>query len=371
MDFGSKTTQPPVTPLLVELYDSHKLYQLAGSNTPAARFELCEIVSDILASSIKISEHELIADILIGIVRQAEHDLKQALADRLSVMDNAPLRLLLRLTEEDSTICAPILRNSPVLNDLDLMYIIQSRSADCWRAIAGRKTLNAPVVDSLAETRDAETASILAENPGAPLSDKAQSIISDIACDNEQVARSLLQRSGLSKDIARKLYQHVAADLQKIIENEFDITSSEVHETMQDVLKEFTQVPDESYRPTSAMIKAAALFAEKGQLDTALMIATLKRGQVSSFVAQFARYCGLSVSAVLSMLQQPQGHGLALASRLCEISRDDFAALFVLSQRMVSKNGLVNYKDIDRAIAYHDRISKDLAERVLRGCRQH
>lgn len=371
MDFGSKNTQPPVTPLLVELYDSHKLYQLAGSNTPAARFELCEIVSDILASSIRISEHELIADILIGIVRQAERDLKQALADRLSIMDNAPLRLLLRLTEEDATICAPILRNSPVLNDLDLMYIIQSKNADCWRAIAGRKQLNAPVVDSLAETHDPETACILAENPGAALSDKAQSIISDLACEDEAVARALLQRSGLPKDIARKIYQHVAADLQTFIENEYDITSTEVHDTMQDVVREFTQQPDEAFRPTSAMIKAAALFAEKGQLDTNLMIATLKRGQVASFVAQFSRYCGLSVSAVMSMLHQPQGHGLALASRLRDISRDDFAAIFVLSQRMVREDGVVNYKDIDRAIAYHDRISKDLAERVLRGCRQN
>lgn len=370
MDSLSRDSQEPVAPLLVELYDTHRLYQLAGDSRPAARFELCEIVSDILASSIRPSEHELIADILITIVRQAEHDLKQALAERLAAMDKAPLRLLLCLTEEDNDIASPILRDSPVLNDLDLMYIIQSQGPQSWRAIAARKKLSPPVVDSLAETQDIGTAEVLADNKNINLTPKAQEILLDLACTHEEVARPLLQRTDLPQDAVRRMYQHVSEELRRFIQNQFDITDDELRGSIEDVLQEFSQEPDPEFRPTSAMLKAASLFAERGQLNLTLMISTLKRGQIASFVAQFSRYSGLPVSMVMSMLQQTQGQGLAAACRYLDIPRDDFATMLLLTRRMVRRDGITSYHDLNRAIAYYDRISKPLAERILRGCRQ-
>lgn len=358
----------PVTPLLVQLYDRHSLYKLAEDKSPLARQELCEIISEILETTAKPSEKELVADILISLIRQAEHDLKCALADRLSIMDNAPLRLVLRLTEEEIDVAEPVLRHSKVLNDYDLMYIIQSHDAAYWQVIADRENLHGIVVDCLAETRDPGTARVLAANETADLSDKAQSILTDLALTDESVARPLLQRSRLSPDLARKLYAFVADDLKTFIRTNYPETA-EINAIVADVIGEFTSAPQTSpFYPTEAMLRAADLFAAKGQLSVALMITTLKRGQHKSFVAQFSRYCGLPVGAVIAMLQQPQGQGLALATRANDISKDDFISLFLLTRRMARADGVVDHRDLQRALTYFDRITRELGQRLLRSC---
>lgn len=369
MSFTSHSVQQPVTPLLVELYDTHRLYQLAGDNAPAARRELCEIVSDLLVSSERPAEKELIADILISLIRQAEYDLKRALADRLSVMEDAPLRLVLRLAEEEIGIAGPVLRYSKVLNDLDLLYLIQSHDSSYWQAIAARERLGAPVAEKLAETRDMDTARVLAGNESAELTPAAQSILADLACQDESIARPLLHRAELPTDIARRLYAYVADDLRSFIETEYNLKATEIRENIADVMNEFASVPEDGFRPTAAMIRAASVFAEKGQLNVALMLATLKRGQVASFVAQFSKFCGLPVSVVMSMLQQPQGQGLAICSKLYDVSRDDFVSIFLLTRRVVRPEASFDHRDLNRAITYYDRINKNVAERLIRPCR--
>lgn len=359
----------PVTPLLVQLYDTHRLYKLAGDSAPEAKQELCGIVSDLLESNSKPAEKELIADILISLIRQAERDLKTALSDRLSMMEDVPLRLVLRLAEEDIGVAGPILRYSKVLNDLDLIYLIQSHDSPYWQAIAGREGLSEPVSEKLAETRDLKTAKVLAENVTAHLNATAQDILTEVAISDYDVANSLLHRSELPVEIARRLYQYVAADLKSFIEAEFNIKAAEINENIADVISEFTDTPEAGFKPSSVTIKAASLLAERGQLTVPMMLSTLKRGQVSSFVAQFSRYCEIPVSVVVSMLQQPQGQGLAISCRLLDINRDDFISMFLLTRRMVRVDGIVDHRDLNKAITYYNRISKELAERLLRPCR--
>lgn len=369
MNLTQNNIHAPVTPLLVQLYDAHRLYKLAGDSSPEAKQELCGIVSDLLASNAKPAEKELIADILISLIRQAERDLKRALSERLATMDDVPLRLILRLAEEDIGVAGPVLRYSRVLNDLDLIYIIQSHDSSYWQVIAGREGLSEQVSEKLAETRDLRTAKVLAGNGSALLNDAAQDILTEVATADYDVASSLLHRAGLPVEIARRLYQYVADDLKAFIETEFNIKVAEINENIADVISEFTDAPEAGFKPSSASIKAASVLSERGQLTVPMMLSTLKRGQVSSFVAQFSRYCGLPVSVVVSMLQQPQGQGLAISCRLLDISRDDFISMFLLTRRMVRHDGIVDHRDLNKAITYYNRISKELAERLLRPCR--
>ena len=164
MSFSHLGRGSEVEPLLVQLYDSHRLYQLAQEKKPEARAELSQSVVGLLGANLRINEQELVADILISLMRQAERDLRQAIAERLSIMDNVPLRLVLHMAQDEITVAESVLCTSPVLNDLDLLYIIQSKTAEYWRAIARREHINEPVIDTLADTRDVETACHLAEN---------------------------------------------------------------------------------------------------------------------------------------------------------------------------------------------------------------
>lgn len=146
-------------PLLVGLYDAHRAYE--GRKTEDIKEKLCEHMTDLLSVSTRVSDREMITDVLVSLVKQSERDMKAALSERLSTLGHVPLRLVLQLVNDDISIARPVLLNSPVLNDLDLLYIIQSRDSSFWQAIAARQGLHENVVDALADTRDVPTARVL------------------------------------------------------------------------------------------------------------------------------------------------------------------------------------------------------------------
>lgn len=353
-------------PLLLNLCDTRTLYRLAEDRSPEARLKLCDTVAGLLMASNRPQEKELVADILISLIRQSERDLKKALAERMSIMEDIPLRIALQLVNEEIEVATPILRRSRTLNDLDLLYIIQSRSSEYWQVIAARENLGEMVVDALAETRDLPTVKVLVANDNIKLTNHAADLIGELALGDDDLARPLLMRKDVSPELARKLYNYVAEDIKRIIRANPAFFSARALEAVEDVLNEFTADSENSFKPSLAMLRAADMFLERGQLNPLLMIRTLKRGQIASFVAQFSRFCNLPVSVVMAVLQQKNGQGLAVACRAHEVSRDDFTAIFILTRRMVSSNnGLVDPSDTNRAIAYYDRIKTPLAKRLL------
>ena len=161
---GACERETDISPLLVGLYDAHKEYAQHSDKDPQYREIVCQQMTDLLAVSSHVSDREMITDVLITLLRQSEKDLKAAMAERLSLLSNVPLRILLQLLNEEISIARPIIKNSPVLNDLDLLYIIQSRDTTFWQAIAARHAIKENVVDALAETHDVPTAKVLVRN---------------------------------------------------------------------------------------------------------------------------------------------------------------------------------------------------------------
>ena len=108
-------------PMLVKLHDSHKLYSLAQDKQPLAQSELSTAMAELLDMQTTPREEELIADVLIGLMRQAEIDLREALSEKLSIMENVPLRLALHIANDEISVAKPVLKNSIALGDLDLI----------------------------------------------------------------------------------------------------------------------------------------------------------------------------------------------------------------------------------------------------------
>lgn len=365
MKWGTLGHSTDLEPLLVKLYDTHRLYQLAEDKQPEAKAELSHIVSGLLDMQLKQSEKELIADILINLMRQAEKDLRHAIADRLSALDNVPLRLVLFLAQDDIGVAETVLRHSPVLNDLDLLYIIQSRDSDYWRAIAARNKLNEPVIDALADTQDIPTVCTLAGNTDITLSSYAVDILSNLAETSEELARPLLTRAEITETIARKLYQAVGQEMEKTItatlQNELSVL-----ESVKDILFEFSEEAQDQYAPTHAMMKAAQMFADKNQLTSVLMLKTLKRGQIPSFVAQMSCFTGIRPNKMLGFLKDHNTNAMIITCRAVGLTRDEFIGIYLMTHKMRTDSPKINHAEFNRAIAYFDSIGVEQSKVVFR-----
>jgi uncharacterized protein (DUF2336 family) len=367
MDLSFLDKSSNVTPLLVRLYDSHKLYGLAKDKKPLARAELTSAVSELLEMELSEKEKDLIADVMIELLRQAEIELRQALSEKLSAMDSVPLRLVLQLANDEIIVADPVLRSSPVLGDLDLIYIIKSKGPEYWQAIAARSNLSDQVVNVLADARDFDTAITLAENAGITINEHALVVLSDLAQESEVLARPLLRREEVSSEIASKLYEFVSAELKKFIRENYEVDSATLIESVDELVLELSEASEEKseFMPSASVLKAAQRYKDKGLLTTKLMIGTLRRGQIQSFVAQFAQFTGLDIDTIETILSQANGQGLAVACKALGISKQDFISVFLLTNRVRNKGRMVDLKEMTRATSYYNRIKLEVAKGIM------
>jgi uncharacterized protein (DUF2336 family) len=358
---------PAIAPLLVRLHESQKLYSLAGDKSPLAQAEMTSAVSDLLDIELTPRERELLTDVLIALTRQAERDLRAALAERLSVVEETPLRLALHLANDEIAVAAPVLRNSKVLNDLDLIYIIKAKGPGYWQAIADRSKLSPQLIDILAGTKDAGTAVVLSENDRVCLTEYAIGILGEMAKSDENIARPLLSRPEIPESLARSLYAHVGAELKAYLRTYYDVSEpAAVKAAADDIFVEFSDAPSSQFMPSSNMVNAAEKFSLLGMLNMQIMLETLQRGQIATFIAFFARYTGLPVRQIHDSLRETCPKGLAIACRALGVQKADFSRIYLMTNRMRSRDRIINQQDMMEILAYFDKIRPEVAQRIMK-----
>lgn len=366
MDLNFLDTSSKVTPILVRLYDSHKLYGLAEDKDSEARDELGVAVSELLELELSPKESELVADVLIALMRQAEKDLRLALSEKLSVVENTPLRLILQFANDDIDVASPVLRNSVVLGDMDLMYIIKSQSASYWQEIAHRQMMSDQVMEALAETEDLQTAMNLVENKGIFLTENALNTLSVIAQGEEDLAAPLLRRDEVTSEIANQLYHYVGESLKQFVADHYGTDNDHIADAVDGVVSELQTIEGgKCYMPSSIALNAADRFKEKDLLTVRLMVGTLKRGQVSSFIAQLSRFINLDPEVVYDMLMQENGQALAVVARAYSITKPDFVSIFLMTNVMRSSYQEVSIADMNKALRYFDRMEESVAKEIM------
>lgn len=366
MDMEQLSAPVEASSVLMQLREAQQLYGLARDKNPASRAKLAGSISKLLEMEVTPRESEMVADVLVELMRQAERDIRHALAQQLADMDQVPLRLVLQLANDEIDIARPVLKDSRVLGDMDLVYIIKAKSAEYWRIIATRKQMGDRVIDMLADTGDYETSLNLVENMDIRLTEHACVKISDLAQEHEDLALPLLRRDDISAEVVSRMYQFVGEELKQYIVQNYELDNKKLIETVDQTVLEFRDGRElAEYKPEEHMISAAKVFKSNGKLDTKLMIATLRRGQFRSFVAQFSAFTNLDLKTTAQILMQSHGQGLAIACRAYEISKEDFVSMFLLTNQFRNHGRMVNTQEMAKAVSYYNRIDVSVARKII------
>lgn len=357
---------------LVNLYDCQHLYQLARNRSPESRAALTDAVASLFNISLESYEAELAADVLLSLLAQAESDLRAALAERLAANERVPLRIALSLANDEINVAQTVLKHSPVLNDLDLMYIVQSHSAEHWTAVAGRRGLSAPLINVLADKRDESTAEALLKNDGVTLPETAMEIFTDMARDSERLRLPLVHRPELPGELAQRVYEAVGVELRATLVAKFPDApfAKALDSAMEEVQQDIVNVTMPSPRPKAVIIptgarEAARFHASRSQVTPGKMIEALRLGQFSYFLALFAEYSGLQSCMVDTLMKQKGGKGLAIACKARKMDRSDFMTVYMLKSSLSSRDKIVDHSDLAAALATFDRVQSEFAQKML------
>lgn len=351
----------------VNILDQQQLLECAQDKSPEGRRQLAQAVSSFFGDSILTDhEKELASEILMNLIRQAERDLREALSERLSVQDNVPAELIVFLANDEISVARPVLLHSPVLNDVDLLYIITSRGEEHWQAIARRESLSATVTDRLIDTGDTLTMMNLLENDKLTLQKNSMRRLVKSSMKSEALQVPLLARPEVDPEIAIDLYMVVSEHLRKEISQKFQINAQLVDEAMESLVHELSSEAKGVRQTTQEMVALAARFGARGEITPDLLIKTLRRGQIGFFVALFSQGVKLSPESIVKVAQKEGGKSFVVICRAVGMIKSEFASVFLLSRGLRTEDRIVDQRELAQALKNFDQIKDFDVQRVMK-----
>src|SRR5882757_10681704 len=151
-----------------------ELDEIVSHGDPKRRAEAARRISELFlqgAANFRSDHVALFDGVLTSLVPHTELDARADLAERLSLLANAPRTLVAQLAHEDEiAIAGPLLRRSPVIGEQMLVEIASVKGQGHLLAMSDRPTLSPDLTDVIVRRGDRDVVRRTAGNSGAAFS---------------------------------------------------------------------------------------------------------------------------------------------------------------------------------------------------------
>jgi uncharacterized protein (DUF2336 family) len=185
------------------------LDEIVRGGDPERRADAARRISELFlqgAANFGADHVDLFDGVLTSLVPHTELEARADLAERLSLLANAPPALVGQLAHEDEiSIAGPLLRRSPVIDEKMLIEIASEKGQGHLLAMADRPALSADLTDVMVSRGDRDVVRRTAGNAGAAFSSDSYSTLIKRAGQDGVLTIKLGQRDDLSSDQLKEL----------------------------------------------------------------------------------------------------------------------------------------------------------------------
>ncbi|HXS42359.1 MAG TPA: DUF2336 domain-containing protein [Stellaceae bacterium] len=309
------------------------LRALAHDTSDAARTQLVSGLYELSRQSrdMPAGERALAAQLVIEIIGRVASGVRRQFAEQLARDPHAAKPLVLALARDEISIAFPLLLESSVLDEDDLVEIMRASPLEYRLGVLQRETLGERVAEAAVESGDLNVMRWLVENPKAAISRRALESLVEAARGQPELQRPLIERSDLPADLVARMYAFVPDGLrQRILERQ---------RTLSQALE----------------LRAA------GALTIDVLFKTLRAGKINEFTSLFARFTRVSLAAADQVLSSPTGEALAVALRAQAVEKSTFQAIFILTRKARDPGSEISTA-LGRATDLFDRMSQQEAQ---------
>lgn len=352
-------------------FDSHNnindikhLVGLAESKSPEQREFLYQKIGDFLANSgddFSSAEKQIMGDIICRITGDVEKSIRANVARQLAHRDNVPKDLMVFLANDEIEVALPILKNSGLLSETDLLEIIRLRSTQHRLAIAARENISEGVCAALCECENPELNVVLLENHTARVSEKILEYLCDQSEFVPQYQAPLLRRPFLPRPIAEKMYRWVSVSLREYILEQYDVDIRTVNVDQKDRERAITAISSES-DPSARLVEK---LYKSGELSSRFMIKSLNQGEIDLFELSFAKLLDVDLDAVRRIVYANNPEILAAACRYLNIDRVIFKSIYDLIASIRKKDVSILDCTSPAPMGFYDLLTPEAANDAL------
>ena len=321
-----------------DMSDMGRLAQLAmNPKSGASREEIYLAVASlyrIQGAGLNQRERELMREILRRLTLDVEMAIRVALAQRLAEDTTAPHDLILLLVDDTVEVARPLILNSPLLTETDVLRLIAHGDIGHLEAVAGRPNIGTPVTDELARTNHESVLVALVRNITARISESTYKSLVEKSRALPQLQEPLIRRPDLPPQLATDMCEWVSDALKSFIATHYQMAPKAVQVAVADAVQAVKKpAGDPKDQPAESAQKLIDKLAGSGQLKTGFLMRVLSQGQTDLFDLAFSRLLEMDLTAFRNVFYNGGARAVALSCRAVGIDRAVFATVFNLSRQ--------------------------------------
>ena len=332
---------------------SESLLDLAKSRQPADRERLLLAIADLCdtphageamkSGGIQI----LLSSIFMSLVVEAERDIRHRLSEKLAAADWAPNALINVLALDDIEIARPIIAQSPVLQDNDLMRLLVEATIEHQIEVARRPHISEAVVSAILEQSEPAVLTALVGNHTAELSPKDMQDLVEASRQIAALRTPLSQHPKLTGQLAKRLYLWVGLALRKGLADRFRLDVAVLDEALAASINEAQAghiTPSSSSEAVPRMTRKGERevmeqrlidkLYSAGQLRPGYLVRALREGRLGLFVGALAMLGRFDTAHVQATLDSDRPELLALACAAVGIDRSVFPDILEMTRQL-------------------------------------
>ena len=350
-----------------------ELYVLARDKSSEGRQTLFENMRDLFlegGTSVSDREKALMGEILRRLVHDVEVKLRKSLAEKLSKRDDTPHDLIVELANDEFEVAHPILIESNVLQDADLIETIKHRTMEHQLAISMRQGISEEVSEALVETGQEDVIASLLNNHGAKVSRHVMDYLVSESKRVDAYQNPLVRRPDLPPELAERMSWWVSAALREHIADKFSLDLGELDDAIETVATEQFGTNEEGVTPSTKADDLVERLSDLGELDASFLIKALRQGEISLFESAFCKLTGLKLKLLRRILFEPGGEALVILCRAVDVGNDTFSELFELSRKAKDREEAITEDQLERLMGLYDKTKPEDAKRILKRWRR-
>lgn len=278
---------------------------------------------------------DLLSSIFMTLVVEAERDIRRRLAEKLAPVEWAPASLICVLALDEIEIARPVIAQSPVLRESDLVRLLLEATLEHQMEVARRPRLGAPVVAAILASAQPAVMTALAANAEVELTPENLARLVRAARRIATLRAPLARRRDLTPDLARELYVWVGQSLRQKLAAEFQLDLDGLDDALAEAVSEayggLADGPEgvEAIDPASEG-RLVGKLAAAGQLKPGYLMRALREGKLSRFVSALAMLGDFDIDHVRLAVDSERPDLLAMACAAVGIDRSAFPTVLGL-----------------------------------------
>jgi uncharacterized protein (DUF2336 family) len=309
------------------------------------------------------SDHvDLFDSVLIDLVPHTEIPARADLAERLSVLVNAPRAVVGHLAREDEiSIAGPLLRRSPVIDEGALIEIARSKGQGHLLAMSERPKLSPDLTDVILRRGDRDVVRRTAANAGALFSQAGYSAMIKRAAKDGVLTLAVGQREDLPDQLLKEL---LAGSIDIVRRRLFDVAKPGRQAAIGRAMSQISGGAErvESRRDFASAQRAILALHRAGELNESALLGFAKTHNYEESVAALSAMSGVKIATLDRLMAGDRHDPVLIIAKAVGLEWATARALILLR---LGPARVPSPTDIEKVRSNFVRLMPSTAERVV------